>query len=170
MQRRSRRAFLAGVAATTAGSLAGCTGALRGGGSTPSGMTVETLSVGGSSSDTVPVQPAGTVTLLDFFATWCAPCKPQMDHLGTVRDRFPQLHMLSITWEKDPEVVKSFWTEYEGTWPVALDPEVRTGPEYGVDRIPTMVVLDAEGEEVWRHSGLAATDSIVEQVESARSA
>jgi thiol-disulfide isomerase/thioredoxin len=168
----SRRHFLSALAA---GSLAGCLGTTDGDTpvattrpeTTATGLRIDTLDVEGSTGETVPVQPQ-TVTLLDFFGTWCAPCEPQMDHLRTVRAEFPDVHMLAITWESDAETVRSFWQEHEGTWPVALDPELRTGEEYNVTRIPTLVVFDAAGEEVWRHVGLAAADSIAEQLETAR--
>jgi thiol-disulfide isomerase/thioredoxin len=130
-------------------------------------MTVETLSVGGSPGEELAVAPDGEAVLLDFFATWCGPCKPQMDHLGTVREAFPDLHMLSVTWESDAAAVRSFWRRHDGSWPVAMDSTARTGEEFGVAGVPTLLVFDPDGNEVWRHTGLAATESIREQVETA---
>lgn len=130
-------------------------------------LALDTLAVGGSPGSTVPVRPDGTVTLLDFFGTWCAPCKPQMDHLRTVRSQFPDVHMLSITWESDESVVADFWREYDGTWPVATDPKLKTGQKYGIDRIPTIVVFDADGRETWRHVGLVAAEDIAGELRAA---
>lgn len=182
----SRRRFLArsasvcGLAGVTAG-LAGCTGsdtATRGG--TPAGgsreatqtptdrLRLEALDVGGSPGGRVVVEPPGEVALLDFFATWCAPCKPQMGELRAVRESVADLHMLSVTREAETEAVASFWREFDGTWPVAQDPELAAFRTYGVSRIPTLVVVDPSGTEVWRHSGLAATADVVENVEAAR--
>jgi thiol-disulfide isomerase/thioredoxin len=192
---RTRRRFLSGTAAVAlagvgvTGSLAGCSGRdggatggsdgdggdASGGGETPTptptptGLTMETLEVGGSPGETIPVKPAGEAALLDFFATWCAPCKPQMAKLGSVQSEHPDLHMISVSREQDADLIRDFWVEYEGTWPVAQDTRLEAFQEYDVTRIPTMVVLDAAGEEVWRHSGLAAAADIVEQVEEARS-
>jgi len=166
-----RRAYLA-VGATTVGGLAGCTGLTSGsagsGESTAAnGLTLSTLEVGGSPGNEMAVQPGGRVVLLDFFATWCAPCKPQMEILRSVRSDFPDVHMLSITWESEIEAIEQFWVDYEGTWPVASDPEVRTGEEYGVGRIPTLLVFDPEGREQWRHTGLTAEADIVTELEGA---
>ena len=192
---RTRRRFLSGTAAVAlagvgvTGSLAGCSGRdggatggsdgdggdASGGGETPTptptptGPTMETLEVGGSPGETIPVKPAGEAALLDFFATWCAPCKPQMAELGSVQSEHPDLHMISVSREQDADLIRDFWVEYEGTWPVAQDTRLEAFQEYDVTRIPTMIVLDAAGEEVWRHSGLAAAADIVEQVEEARS-
>lgn len=178
MDHRRRRAFLTACAGVTVG-LAGCSDALGGDGSTADAPTedttttddalrLQTLSVGGSPGGEVRVQPPGDTVLLDFFATWCAPCKPQMDHLREVRESFPDVHMLSVTWEVDEDAVAEFWREYEGTWPVATDPDIATGPAYDVERLPTLIVFDAEGTEVWRDVGLSSTEDITAQLEAAR--
>jgi hypothetical protein len=90
-----------------------------------------------------------------------------MAELREVRSAFPDVHMLSITWERDEAGVRSFWREYDGTWPVALDPEVETGPTYSVEALPTMLVLDAEGTETWRHTGLAEAETVEAELEAA---
>ncbi|MDG5776677.1 TlpA disulfide reductase family protein [Haloarculaceae archaeon H-GB2-1] len=161
-----RRALQLGVGGL--GVLAGCSTTSPGSDETTSdGLALDTLSVAGSSGSTVPVQPSNSVVLLDFFATWCAPCKPQMKHLRQIRSDFPDLHMLSVTWESERSLVADFWREYEGTWNVAMDPELRTGERYGIDRIPTLVVLDADGTEQWRHTGLVAADDVAERLRAA---
>ena len=176
MRGYDRRTVLAATgAAVTA--LSGCTqlpgtrdapGASEGESSGGGQQTLDTLDVGGSPGESMAVVPDGTVTLLDFFATYCAPCKPQMAELREVRSAFPDVHMLSITWERDEPTVRSFWNEYDGTWPVAMDPEVETGPTYGVEALPTMIVLDADGTETWRDKGLAEAATIESELEAAR--
>jgi thiol-disulfide isomerase/thioredoxin len=175
MDDRSRRAVLGASGAALAG-LAGCTSLSGGGGSDADGgattatpLTLDTYDVAGSSGETVAVRERGTVTLLDFFATWCAPCKPMMAELRQVRSDFPDIHMLSITWEQEQAAIEEFWREYEGTWNVASDPDLTTGEEYGVGgQLPTTLLLDADGNEAWRHVGLARADKIGSQVEAAR--
>lgn len=186
MKHHSRRTFLA-AAATTATTVAGCTqwsgpatetsneGGADGESSTESTvedrepLQLETLEAAGSSAGTVRVEKPGTVTLVDFFATWCQPCKEQMPALRSIDEEYPDIHMLSITWEGDEELVTDFWEKYDATWPVAIDPDARTAERYGVSGIPTMVIFDEEGRETWRHMGLSDSETIESGLETALS-
>ncbi len=172
---RSRRSVLRATGVAAIGGLAGCLGsvrsALRGdtGPDPENGLVLESLDVGGSPGGDLAVNPAGEATLIDFFATWCQPCKPQMEGLGELRDRFPDLAMRSVTNEDDRDAVRKFWQQYDGTWPVLIDPEAAAQQEYQPQGVPTLIVYDPDGKEVWRHTGLARTERIATAVENAQS-
>ena len=87
--------------------------------------------------------------------------------LGTIRSEFTDRHMLSVSWESDTDAVRTFWREYDGTWPVASDPEAETAERVGVEGLPTLVLFDRSGQERWRHVGLAGTDSLRSEVRGA---
>lgn len=163
MTQYTRRDFLRASAPTTAVLISGCISGRDG------SLHLQSLDVSGSPGGRVPVAPSGMVSLLDFFATWCAPCKPQMRHLRAVRERFgtDEVSMLSITTENDRGAVGSFWERYDGTWPVALDPELKATQQFNVRRIPTLLVLSSTATETWRHVGLADTKTIGAKIEAA---
>lgn len=164
---QTRRSLLRAGAVGTAAALAGCLGGgSGGGGSGPGGATLQSLDVAGSPGGPVAVLPT-EVTLLDYWATWCAPCKPQMAELRAVRETFPGVHMLSITNESDEPAIRDFWRRYEGTWPVAMDTELRTNERFDVTGMPTLLVFDPDGDEVWRHVGLARAKTIAGKLREA---
>lgn len=159
-----RRAYLTAVGAAAAS--AGCLGAFD---RRADGLTLDGVQAPGSSDGPVPVEPGDRVALLDFFATWCAPCKPAMTHLNAVRDRYDdrQLSLVSITQEEDTDAIRQFWREYDGDWPVVQDPELEAFAAYDVQNVPTVVVRAPDGTETLRHVGLAGTDRLVAGVERA---
>jgi hypothetical protein len=90
-----------------------------------------------------------------------------MAELRSIRESFPDVHLLSITNERDREAVGDWWREHDGTWPTAMDPELRMNDRFDVTRIPTLLVLHGDGTEQWRHVGLAAAESIAAELEAA---
>jgi thiol-disulfide isomerase/thioredoxin len=112
----------------------------------------------------MPARPDDETALIDFFATWCAPCKPQMAELRTIQKQFPELHMLSVTREDDESAVKQFWETYDGTWPVGVDPSLQLFQHYEVTNVPTKLLLDSGGEIAWRHIGLATAETIASAI------
>lgn len=168
MTRPTRRALVCAGAAVAATGLGGCLGRRGGDRGRAAPIRLETVEAPGSPGTETRVLPEDGVALLDFFATWCPSCETQMSEFRTVRERFPDLHMLSISWEDGPRAVRAFWTRHGGTWPVATDPTMATAERFGVTSLPTMAVVDADGHEVWRDGGLAAAERIATAVRDAR--
>jgi thiol-disulfide isomerase/thioredoxin len=170
MERVSRRKLLAAAGSSTL-LLAGCTSLIGSGSESVSdeGLTVSTLDVGGSPGGELNLVPGDSPVFLDFFATWCLPCKDQMPELRTVDQQFDDLHMLSITWEQNEKSVKDFWEKHDATWAVAQEPDQTVAQELSVKgTLPTVVILDSAGEEVWRHTGKSDAETMAKHVTEAR--
>lgn len=136
---------------------------------TGDGLVLPSLDVAGSPGSLVSLEPAGSPILLDFFATWCPPCEPQMDHLRALRASYDReaVSIVSITQESDEEAIETFWRENRGTWPVVMDPSTRAARAYDATTIPTIVVLAGDGTEIARHTGLVAEEPLDEAITAA---
>jgi thiol-disulfide isomerase/thioredoxin len=175
MREFERRRFLTAGVATAATVVSGCAGVpgIRGADeptTTARGddFRLPVLGTEEADDETVRVEPPGEVVLLDFFAPWCRTCEPLFPELRAVRDAHPDVHMRSITWENDRAAVRRFWQDHGGDWPVVVDEHFESGERYGISDIPTLVVLDAAGTEVWRHTGRSQASVIGEHLAAAR--
>ncbi len=86
------------------------------------------------------------VVILNFFTTWCGPCRTEMPELNRFREtRGDGIVMIAIDCGDKPEDVEAFIEQVEPTFPVGLDPERRVMRLYGVSSFPTTVLVDANG-------------------------
>jgi thiol-disulfide isomerase/thioredoxin len=90
----------------------------------------------------------GKVVLLDFWATWCAPCREAIPHLVELYKNYKDKGLVVIGMNVDRgegDVVRRFVKSMEIPYPILLAPEeiVRN---YGVNALPTTVLVDKEGK------------------------
>ncbi len=98
----------------------------------------------------------GKVVLLNFWATWCGPCRAEIPDLVALQNKYKdRLQILGLVVDDDDQdAVKNFVAEFGVNYPVALaSDEIRL--QYGgIAALPTSFVLDAEGRVVQKHEGL----------------
>src|SRR5467141_1435801 len=98
----------------------------------------------------------GKVVLLNFWATWCGPCRAEIPDLIALQQKYKdQLQIIGLTVDDDDaSMVKQVVAEEHVNYPVAMSsPEVRL--QYGgISALPTSFVLDAQGRVVQKHEGL----------------
>lgn len=89
----------------------------------------------------------GYVLVIDFFATWCHPCRESIPHLIDMNRKYGKqgLQVLGLSADEDGErLVKAFADEYRITYPIALAGE-STLTDYGVRSVPVMFIIDKKG-------------------------
>ncbi|MEK4080224.1 TlpA family protein disulfide reductase [Solibacillus sp. FSL K6-1126] len=97
------------------------------------------------------------LTVVNFFATWCPPCKAEMPHLQSFAEDLPAgvaLIGVNLTDRDNGEqALVNFMETYEVTYPILLDESDEVGTAFRVMSIPTTVLLNAQGEELERLVG-----------------
>lgn len=98
----------------------------------------------------------GKPLLVNLWATWCAPCIAEMPTLDALAGRDGDLQVLAVSQDlAGREKVDAFFAEhdYRNLEPY-LDPEMALMTELKVDTLPTTILFDANGREVWRMTGI----------------
>ncbi len=108
----------------------------------------------------------GKVVLLDFWATWCPPCRASLPTIHNVDKKFAgkQFQLVSISGDDDEDVWRTFTEAQHMTWSEYIDLSDKIQEAFKVDSIPTYVVLDKDGVIRYRQSGFGeSTESDIEE-------
>ena len=100
----------------------------------------------------------GNVVLLDFWATWCAPCREETPHLVELQQKYGDqgLQIIGVSMDDSPDPVGPFYREFHMNYPVVMG-TAHTGELYGgVLGLPIAFLIDREGRIYRKHLG--ATD------------
>ena len=106
-------------------------------------LSIQTLNGKG----TVSIQSlSGKIAVIDFWATWCAPCRVVVPKLGALQARYGAqgLNVLGVSTE-DAQDVALFAQRMDVRYAVAVDKHAQTTRSYGVVSLPTLVVIDKRG-------------------------
>jgi thiol-disulfide isomerase/thioredoxin len=98
----------------------------------------------------------GKVVLVNFWATWCGPCRAEIPDLIALQDKYrDELQVIGVSEDEGPvEDVKRFAAEHKINYPVVMtSPEIRQLFP-GVNALPTSFVLDRESRLVQKHVGM----------------
>jgi thiol-disulfide isomerase/thioredoxin len=90
----------------------------------------------------------GRVVLLDFWATWCGPCKETLPDVARIAKDYandPTLVIISVSTDADPAAWKEFVQKNNMTWPQYRDSNHSLSDAYGVTSIPHFFTIDTNG-------------------------
>ena len=125
---------------------------------TPNGAKVE-----------IPRDWAGKPTLVNLWASWCAPCRAELPAFAAAQQRSPELRFLFINQGEDAATVQRFVAAQpfalDGVW---LDRGSRLGPAIGSTGLPTTLFVDASGRVVERHVGMLSAPSLAHRLRALR--
>jgi len=110
----------------------------------------------------------GKIVIIDFFATWCSPCKQEIPELAEIHSKYnsSQVVIISVAPESEDDTkLRKFKKDYDMTWLVARD-TVNLFNKFGIRVIPTIVILDEQGEVQFTKEGLTSASELSSVIDS----
>lgn len=112
----------------------------------------------------------GQLVYIDFWASWCGPCKKALPELEELRATYGSLgfEVLAVNVDEELDDALGFLEDYPVSFPVVLDPKNVVIQQYEAPGMPTGYLVDAEGTVIYRHEGFRKGDGeeIEEKIKS----
>jgi len=105
----------------------------------------------------------GKFVILDFWATWCAPCRKSIPHLNTLADKFKE-RLVVIGLSDETEEAARKLTEPQINYYVAVDTQHRSSTQVGLTAIPHALLIDPKGIVRFEGHPLYLTDAKLEKL------
>jgi cytochrome c biogenesis protein CcmG/thiol:disulfide interchange protein DsbE len=107
---------------------------------------------------------AGQVTVVNFWASWCAPCLQEHPQLMALKDQ-PGVRLLGINYKDQAANARRFLGRHGNPFAaVGVDGDGRAGIEWGVIAVPETFVVDGRGVVVYKHTGPISSEALENRV------
>ncbi len=102
----------------------------------------------------------GKVVYVDFWASWCGPCRQSLPMLSDLREELKGkgFEVLAVNLDEDPAAGIAFLKEYPVSYPVVSDPKGLVPERYGLQGMPTSYLIDRNGVVQMIHVGFKKKD------------
>ena len=104
----------------------------------------------------------GKVVFINFWATWCPPCRAEMPSIQSMFDKLKSnsdYFFLTINEDDNPAIAKSFMQQYHYTLPLLFRNNNEVSSQIFTGTLPTTIVVDKHGKIRLRHEGISNYDS-----------
>ena len=134
--------------------------------------SVKVKNLKGSLVNIQTIENDGNPIVISFWATWCKPCKKELNTIAEVYDEWQddtgvKLIAISIDDSRSSSKVKPYVNSSGWEYEVYLDPNRDLARSLGVSTVPHTFLLDGDGNIVWEHRGYIEgdEDELLEQIE-----
>ena len=113
------------------------------------------------SGDTVSLDKLkGQVVMINFWASWCGPCRQEMPLLEQLHKKYKPMGftMIGVNVEPDSAGAMEWLKATPVTFPILFDTESKVSKLYAVSGMPSTVIVDRKGQVRWMHRGYKAGD------------
>jgi len=95
----------------------------------------------------------GHPVVIDFWGSWCVPCRAEQPELNALVPRYPSVHFIGDDIRDDAVSARAYVADLKVPYPSVFDPSSANTAPFRVDAPPTIIVVDGHGEVVGRYLG-----------------
>lgn len=108
----------------------------------------------------------GKVILLDFWATWCAPCRTEIPQFVQLQKKYGAegFQIIGISMDDGPKPVREFYDEFKLNYPVAMGDEKTADAYGGVLGLPINILIGRDGRVYAKHAGLTDINVLEQEI------
>ena len=108
---------------------------------------------------------SGTPTVVNFWASWCGPCRKEMPAFQQVADRLgKKVTIIGVTDETDHDASRKAARTSGASYPLLVDDDQELLIDLGLASLPATVFVDADGKVVGRHTGALTESELLAQI------
>ena len=110
----------------------------------------------------------GKVVLLDFWATWCDPCREEIPHFVDLQQRYGDrgLQIVGVSMDDSPDPVRPFYQQFHMNYPVVMG-TAQTGAMYGgILGLPIAFLITRDGRIYAKHIGATSAEVFEKEIKS----
>jgi cytochrome c biogenesis protein CcmG, thiol:disulfide interchange protein DsbE len=110
---------------------------------------------------------AGKPVVVNFFASWCAPCRTEAPQLTRLAHRFgDRVQVLAVANDDSRSGATRFIQKYGWTWPIVWDHSLAIADRYNLLGQPDTFVIDQQGRIAWSHQGKVKSSTLADVLTS----
>ena len=123
--------------------------------------TAPSFSLPGRQGTVTLASLSGKVVYVDFWASWCAPCRASFPWLRAMHERYASrgLTIVAINLDKDRPLAEGFLGEFPAPFLIAFDPAGKTAEAFQVSTMPSSFLVGRDGSILFSHAGFDSKDA-----------
>lgn len=108
----------------------------------------------------------GSVVLVNFWATWCPPCRAETPGLVRVANEYrgKGLDVVGVSMDETPDPVPAFVAKFQVPYPI-IRPNMDSGPAASIESLPTSLLIDREGRVAQRYVGMVDEGDLTRDID-----
>lgn len=116
-----------------------------------------------------PADFRGKVVVVEFWATWCGPCRMQARYLEQLHQKLgDSIQILAVDAGEDEATVRNYVAKSPFPYPVLMDPTDALSVRYNIYGLPTIMILDPQGRITYKNVGVTPLNRLEKLVAAAQ--